>query len=85
MALALGIILAVVVAVAVVVVIMMAGRQAAEEAPKSEPTDFVVPSSRGGYAWRQVDESPAQFKERVAKDDAQAAEEARQSQRPGPT
>jgi len=56
---------------AVIAVAVMAGRQAKEEqSPASEPTDFVVPSSRGGYMWRGVDESADEFKARVARDSA---------------
>ncbi|WP_394823814.1 hypothetical protein [Pendulispora albinea] len=56
---------------AAIAVVVMAGRQAREEqAPSSEPTDFVVPSSRGGYMWRGVDESADDFKARVARDRA---------------
>ena len=72
--LALGILALVVVVGAVVVVIVMAGRQANENAPTSEPTDFVVPSSRGGYAFRKVDESPEEFRARVAREDATGSE-----------
>ena len=85
MALALGIVAFVVVIGAVIAAFLMAGRQANDEAPKSEPSDFVVPSSRGGFAFRQVDESPSEFKARVARDDAQVlAEERARSERPGP-
>ena len=73
MMLALGIFALVIVVGAVVAVIVMAGRQASENAPTSEPTDFVVPSSRGGYAWRKVDETPEQFHERVAREDAESS------------
>jgi hypothetical protein len=66
MALALGIVALAIVVVGVVVAIVFAGRQADEEAaPKSEPGDFVAPVSSGGHAFRQPDESPEEFKERV--------------------
>jgi hypothetical protein len=69
MALGMGLVALVIVAVGVVVAILFAGRQADEEAaPKSEPSDFVAPVSSGGYAWRRTDETPEQFKERVARE-----------------
>jgi len=65
----LGIVALVAVVGAVVVVVVLAGRQAREEqSPQSEPSDFVVPSSGGGYAWRQVDETADDFKARVARE-----------------
>jgi hypothetical protein len=71
MALALGIFALAIVVVGVVVAIILAGRQADVEAgPKSEPSDFVAPVSSGGFAWRQTDETPEQFKERVARENA---------------
>jgi hypothetical protein len=74
MALALGIFALVIVVVGVVVAIVLAGRQAdVEAAPKSEPSDFVAPVSSGGFAWRQTDETPEQFKERVARENAAAS------------
>ena len=74
MALGLGILALVVVIVAVVVAIVLAGRQAdVEAAPKSEPSDFVAPVSSGGFAWRQTDETPEQFRERVARENAAGA------------
>ena len=69
MLLGMGVLALLVVIVGVVVVIMMAGRQANEErAPRSEPGDFVAPVSSGGYAWRAVDETPDQFKDRIRKE-----------------
>ena len=74
MALALGIFALAIVVVGVVVAIVLAGRQAdVEAAPRSEPSDFVAPVSSGGFAWRQTDETPEQFKERVARENAAAA------------
>jgi hypothetical protein len=71
MALALGMIALAVVLVAVVVAIVFAGRQADEEAaPKSEPSDFVAPVSSGGYRFRRTDETPEQFKARIAQENA---------------
>lgn len=73
MLLLLGIMAFAVVVGAVIAVVVLAGRQAKEEqTPSSEPTDFVVPSSRGGYTWRQTDESTAEFKARVAREAADA-------------
>lgn len=71
--LTLGLVALGVVVVGVVVAIVMAGRQErAERAPESVPSDFVAPVSSGGYAWRRTDESPEQFKERVARENAAA-------------
>jgi len=71
MALALGMIAVGVVLVAVVVAIVFAGRQADQDAaPKSEPSDFVAPVSSGGYRFRRTDETPEQFKERIARENA---------------
>jgi hypothetical protein len=73
MALALGIVALGVVIVGVTVAIVLAGRQAdIDAAPQSAPTDFVAPVSSGGFAWRQDDESPEQFRERVARAEAEA-------------
>jgi hypothetical protein len=67
MALVMGIIALGVVLIAVVAAIVFAGRQADEEAaPKSEPSDFVAPVSSGGYSFRRTDETPEQFKDRIA-------------------
>jgi hypothetical protein len=71
MALALGIFALVIVVIGVVIAIVLAGRQADVEAgPKSEPSDFVAPVSSGGFVFRQTDETPEQFKERVARENA---------------
>ncbi len=71
MLLGMGLLALVVVIVGVVVAVAMAGRQATDgRAPRSEPGDFVAPISSGGYAWRTVDESPADFKERIARENA---------------
>lgn len=71
MLLGIGLIALVVLIIGVVVAVGMAGRQASEEqSPKSEPSDFVAPVSSGGYAWRNVDESADQFKDRIARENA---------------
>jgi hypothetical protein len=71
MALAMGMVALGVVLVAVVVAIVFAGRQADQEAaPKSEPGDFVAPVSSGGYRFRRTDETPEQFHDRVARENA---------------
>jgi hypothetical protein len=45
----------------------LARRQAeAERPPASTPRDFVAPLSGGGFVWRGVDESPEEFRARVA-------------------
>ena len=64
--------------VALVVVIVLLGgamlvgaRHAREEnGPESEPTDFVAPTSSGGYAWRGTSESTGEFKARVEHENA---------------
>ena len=69
--LVLGIVALAAVIVGVLVVSGMARRQAATESPPpSEPSDFVGPVSSGGYRWRQPDESAAQFKSRMAAENA---------------
>ena len=74
MMLGIGLVALVVVIVGVVIAIGMAGRQETEEAARSgarsEPGDFVAPISSGGHAWRNVDETADQFKERVARENA---------------
>ena len=71
MLLGMGVLALLVVIGGVVMAIIMAGRQASEERPPmSEPTDFVAPVSSGGYAWRNVDETPDQFKQRIARENA---------------
>ena len=68
-ALGLGAFIAVV--ASVTVVMLMAARQATEDAtPPSEPTDFVAPVSSGGYVWRGTDESPDEFRARIARENA---------------
>jgi hypothetical protein len=63
----------VVVGVGLVVALRLARAQEADELPPpSEPTDFVAPVSSGGYAWRGTDETPEQFRARVARQNAEA-------------
>jgi hypothetical protein len=67
----LGVVALIVVIGGMVLAIRLAGAQeSAERPPPSEPTDFVAPVSSGGYAWRGVDETPEQFRERVARENA---------------
>jgi len=62
----LGVVTIVVVVAGVVAVIIMAQRQSKEdEPPESKPADFIAPVSSGGFRFRQVDESPEQFHDRV--------------------
>lgn len=71
--LALGLGLAALVVLVLVVggVLVVGTRQAREEqGPSSRPDDFVAPVSSGGFRWRQADESPEEFKARVARDSA---------------
>lgn len=66
MMVALGVVTIAVVVFGVVVVLVMASRQSKEDAPPpSQPADFIAPVSSGGYRFREVDESPDQFHERV--------------------
>ena len=75
----LGIVALAAVVGAVIAVVVMVGRQANEEqSSDSEPSDFVVPSSRGGYTWRHVDESSADFKARAAREDADSKSKSRE-------
>lgn len=55
-----------VVALGLLLVVRLAGAQERrDQAPPSQPSDFVAPVSSGGYRWRAVDESPADFRARV--------------------
>jgi hypothetical protein len=57
----------------VLLVVAMARRTwEREEPPPSAPTDFVAPVSSGGYRWRQPDEKPDEFKQRVARENAES-------------
>ena len=66
----LGVVVLVAVIAGVVMVVVMARRQASGEAPASVPSDFVAPVSSGGYRFRKTDESQAEFKDRVARENA---------------
>jgi hypothetical protein len=73
--LVLGIVVLAAVVIGVLAVIGMARRQAAQESPPpSEPSDFVGPVSSGGYRWRQSEESAAEFKKRVERENAATTE-----------
>ena len=68
----LGLIALVVVVASLFVAIRLAGSQEREEhPPPSEPGDFVAPISSGGFAWRRTDESTEEFRQRVARENAQ--------------
>jgi hypothetical protein len=67
----LGLFTIVVVVLGLTVALRLARRQETEESPPASiPSDFVAPVSSGGYAWRSVDESQEQFKDRVARENA---------------
>jgi hypothetical protein len=75
--LVLGVVALAVIVVGVLAVIALARRQVKEELPpESLPTDFVAPVSSGGYSWRKTDESPEEFRARVARENEQAAKKA---------
>lgn len=79
MALALGIVVLVVLVVGVSLVLLRGAREAREEqGPPGRPTDFVAPVSSGRYRWRLADETPEQFRARVARDEARAEPERRE-------
>jgi hypothetical protein len=70
----LGVLTIVAVVAGMAVAFRLARKQSAEEtAPQSQPSDFVAPVSSGGFAWRSVDESQEQFKDRVARENAASA------------
>ncbi|MFO0678968.1 MAG: hypothetical protein U0169_20740 [Polyangiaceae bacterium] len=72
--LVLGIAVLVAVIAGVVAAIVMANRaERADAPPSSVPSDFVAPVSSGGYRFRKVDESPEDFRARIARDNADAA------------
>jgi len=67
----LGVLTIVAVAVGMGLALRLANKQDREESPPtSVPSDFVAPVSSGGFAWRSVDESQEQFKDRVARENA---------------
>jgi hypothetical protein len=50
-------------------VLLYGTRQAkAEEGPTSHPGDFVARVGKGQFDWRKPDESPEEFRARVARD-----------------
>jgi hypothetical protein len=74
MVLALGVVALLVVVGGVTAALFLAQRQAREESePASSPGDFVAPVSSGGYSWRRTDETPEQFHERIARENAAPA------------
>jgi hypothetical protein len=77
MVLLLGVVALVAVVVGVGLVLVMGARQATDaRGPESHPKDYVAPPSGGGahgsYRWRRDDETPEQFHERIAREDAAA-------------
>lgn len=76
MVLILGVVALVAVVVGVGLVLVMGARQANDaQGPTSQPTDYVAPPSGGApgsYRWRRDDETPEQFHERIAREDAAA-------------
>jgi hypothetical protein len=77
-----GIVALVVVVAGVIWAVVVAQRASRDDAaPESKPGDFVAPVSSGGYRFRGADESEAEFKERVARENAEVE---RASQRPPP-
>ncbi len=77
----LGIAAMVVVVIGVVVVMALARKQVErDEAPASERGDFVAPVSSGAYRFRQPDESPEDFKARVARENEEIASSGRGEQ-----
>lgn len=76
MVLLLGVVALVAVVVGVGLVLVVGARQATDaQGPESQPTDYVAPPSggaQGSYRWRRDDETPEQFQERIAREDAAA-------------
>ena len=76
MVLLLGVVALVAVVIGVGLVLVVGARQASDvQGPTSQPTDYVAPPSggaHGSYRWRRDDESPEQFHERIAREDAEA-------------
>jgi hypothetical protein len=68
--LVLGAVVLVAVVLGTILAIRLAGAHGRDEVPASQPSDFVAPASSGGFAWRTVDETPEQFRERLARDQA---------------
>jgi hypothetical protein len=72
--LVLGVMALVVVVAGVAMVVVLARKQASvEQAPESQPGDYVAPVSSGGFTFRKTDESAEQFKERVARENEAAS------------
>jgi hypothetical protein len=70
----LGIAAMVVVVIGVVIVMALARKQVeTDEAPKSANGEFVAPVSSGAYRFRAPDESPEEFKARVARENEEIA------------
>jgi hypothetical protein len=76
MVLLLGVVALVAVVIGVGLVLVAGARQASDaRGPESQPTDYVAPPSGGApgsYRWRRDDETPEQFHERIAREDAEA-------------
>jgi hypothetical protein len=77
MVLLLGVVALVAVVIGVGLVLVVGARQASDaRGPESQPTDYVAPPSGGAqgssYRWRRDDETPEQFHERIAREDAAA-------------
>ena len=74
MVLVLGVVALVAVVIGVGLVLVVGARQASDaQGPTSRPSDYVAPPSGGApgsYRWRRDDESPEQFQERIAREDA---------------
>ncbi len=77
----LGIAAMVVVVVGVAVVMALARKQVErDEPPASVGADFVAPVSSGDYRFRKPDESPEEFKARVAQENEEIASSRRGEQ-----
>jgi hypothetical protein len=81
MLVALGIAAMVVVVIGVAVVMALARKQVEhDEPPPSTGGEFVAPVSSGGYRFRAPDESPEEFKARVARENEEIASSRRGEQ-----
>jgi hypothetical protein len=76
MVLLLGVVALVAVVVGVGLVLVAGARQASDaQGPVSRPSDYVAPPSGdapGSYRWRRDDETPEQFHDRIARENAAA-------------
>jgi hypothetical protein len=76
MVLLLGVVALVAVVIGVGLVLVVGARQASDaRGPERQPTDYVAPptgGAPGSYRWRRDDETPEQFHERIAREDAAA-------------